>query len=37
MIDLFILLVAIIGTILCVSLFALNDWDIEKTMFKKGW
>ena len=23
-----------IGTVLCVYLFYLNDWDIEKTMFR---
>ena len=33
--DLMIITIGIIGTILCVCLLALNDWDIEKTMFKE--
>ena len=27
--------IGLVGTVLCVCQFALNDWDLEKTMFKE--
>lgn len=33
MTNLLTLCLAIVGVILCISLFALNDFDFEKTMF----
>jgi len=33
--DLVCLIIGLVGTALCVCQFALNDWDVEKTMFKE--
>lgn len=35
MADLYLLLISIMGSILVVVLLELNDWDIEKVMFKE--
>jgi len=32
--DWFSLALGVVGSALCVYLLALNDWDIEKTLFK---
>ena len=31
--DLICLILAVAGTLLCVCLFALNGWDVERTLF----
>ena len=32
--DWFTLVLGVVGSLLCVYLFAINDFDIEKTLFK---
>ena len=35
MADWLIICIGVMGTLLCVCLFALNDFDFDKTMFKE--